>query len=265
MFDSLIETRRAGTRTRAVWPYPVAASMHFLVVGGMVAGSLLALQQVPEFDYPLWYQPTVVSLGPGSDVPPPLGDGGASPRKPVVSSSGRPAAPRDVLQPGKLPQAPPVPAAPEGGIEDAIPGLAPGGTGIPGLGGIGTGVPWGVEGGLGDGPAGGQGGGSGRVEPVARAAPVEIAPDMVPPVLVRKVPPEYPAMARSARLAGFVVLQAVVGEDGSVGDVTVLRASSPLFVDAALGAVRQWRYRAALQNGRPVRVYFTVRVEFQLK
>ena len=88
---------------------------------------------------------------------------------------------------------------------------------------------------------------------------------MVPPVLVRKVHPEYPAMARTARLPGFVLIQAVVGEDGGVAEVSVLRASSPLFVDAAVEAVRQWRYRPALQSGRPVRVYFTVRVEFQLK
>jgi protein TonB len=122
-----------------------------------------------------------------------------------------------------------------------------------------------VEGGFGDGSGDGLLGGDGRVEPAGPPAPVAVAPDMVPPALVRRVQPAYPAIAIAARLPGFVVLQAVIGEDGSVEDVTVLRASNPIFVRSAVDAVRQWKYRAALQSGRPVRVYFTVRVEFQLK
>ena len=263
MFDTMIETRRAGSRTRAIWPYPVAASMHFLLVGGMIAASLLILQQVPEFESPFLHQPTIVSLGDVPGVPPPLGEGGLRRQAPAAAPENRPAVPRETVQPREFPQAPPEPAAPAEAIEDAVPGVASSGPGLPGFEGNGTGVPWGVEGSLGDGA--GLGLGDGRVEPVPPAAPVEITPDMVPPVLVRKVSPGYPAMARTARLSGFVVLQAVIGEDGAVDDVTVLRASSPLFVDAAMDAVRQWRYRAALQSGRPVRVYFTVRVEFQLK
>jgi protein TonB len=266
MFDTMIETRRAGTRTRAMWPYPVAASMHFLVVGGTLAASLLALQRAPEFESP--FPPvfvTSVELGTGPSAPPPLGEGGPSRNAPAVIPRERPATPQEIVQPREVPPAAPAPAGSEDTIEESIPGLSRPGLGVPGLDGDGTGWPWGVEGGLGDGPGGGLVPGDERVEPSGPPAPVEVTPDMVSPVLVRKVKPDYPALARAARLPGFVLLQAVVGEDGCVEDVKVLQASSPLFGDAAVEAVRQWKYRPALQSGRPVRVYFSVRVEFQLK
>jgi len=69
-----------------------------------------------------------------------------------------------------------------------------------------------------------------------------------------------------ARLEGNVILQAIIRSDGSVGNVEVLRTNRPSmgFEDAAISAVSQWRYKPALQNGRPVEVYFTVFVDFKL-
>jgi protein TonB len=68
-------------------------------------------------------------------------------------------------------------------------------------------------------------------------------------------------------VAGRVILQAIIRQDGSVGDIQVL--SSPGknfgFDEAAVEAVRQWRYKPGLQNGKPVDVYFTVVVEFTLR
>jgi protein TonB len=80
------------------------------------------------------------------------------------------------------------------------------------------------------------------------------------------VEPEYPELARVARVDGQVILQAIVRKDGSVGDVTVIRANRPNlgFEDNAIKAVSQWRYQPALQNGKPVEVYFTVVVDFSL-
>jgi len=262
MFDALIETRGTGVRSRAIWTVPVAASVHFLVVGGAIAASLLALQQVPEFQNPFGLQPICMGLGDGSILPP-LGEGGVKPKSTETALRRQPEARRDAVQPSAIPEAAPASAAAEEAIEDALPGTSASGAGFAGIEGNGSGVPWGAPGSYGEGLGAGPGTGGGRVD--APPAPLELTPDMVPPVLVRKVPPGYPELARTARLPGFVLLEAVVGEDGGVDDVTVLKASSPLFVDAAVGAVRQWRYRPALQNGRPVRVYFTVRVEFQLR
>ena len=96
-------------------------------------------------------------------------------------------------------------------------------------------------------------------------APVELTPEMIRPVLLHKVSPVYPEVPRRARIQGRVTVQAVIGPDGSVESADVLRSSNPFFDDAALSAVRQWRYRPATMNGVPVRVYFTVEVGFVLR
>ena len=63
-----------------------------------------------------------------------------------------------------------------------------------------------------------------------------------------------------------LILQAIITSDGSVGQIEVLRTNRPNmgFEDAAILAVTEWRYKPALQNGRPVEVYFTVFVDFKL-
>jgi protein TonB len=92
--------------------------------------------------------------------------------------------------------------------------------------------------------------------------------DVTNPKLIEetKISPEYPELARVARLEGNVILQAIIHSDGTVGDLQVLRCNRPGmgFEDAAVDAVQQWRYEPATQNGRPVEVYFTVFVEFKL-
>ena len=92
--------------------------------------------------------------------------------------------------------------------------------------------------------------------------------DVTNPNLIQesKIDPEYPELARVARLEGNVILQAIIHTDGSVGQIEVLRSNRPNmgFEEAAIEAVQHWRYEPALQNGRPVEVYFTVIVEFTL-
>lgn len=77
------------------------------------------------------------------------------------------------------------------------------------------------------------------------------------------VAPVYPAVAISARISGTVIIEAVIGTDGSVRDAKVLR-SIPLLDAAALAAVRQWRYTPTTLNGVPVAVVMTVSVRFEL-
>jgi protein TonB len=76
--------------------------------------------------------------------------------------------------------------------------------------------------------------------------------------------PEYPGAARAARIEGTVILDAVIDVNGSVRDVRVLR-SIALLDQAAVAAVRQWRYTPALLNGIPVPVIMTVTVTFKLQ
>lgn len=87
---------------------------------------------------------------------------------------------------------------------------------------------------------------------------------VVPPAKIRDAAPVYPAIAQSARVSGVVIIQATIGVDGAVVDATVLR-SVPLLDQAALEAVRQWRYTPSRLNGEPVAVVMTVTVNFQLR
>src|SRR5271167_249171 len=92
---------------------------------------------------------------------------------------------------------------------------------------------------------------------------VEIPSDISQGLLIYKVQPTYPPLARQARVQGTVVLQAVIDKDGSIKDLTVT-SGHPMLVQAALDAVKQWRYKPYYVNGEPALVGTTINVNFQL-
>jgi protein TonB len=81
--------------------------------------------------------------------------------------------------------------------------------------------------------------------------------------LIHKVQPDYPPLARQARIQGPVVLQAVISRDGAIENLQVV-SGHPMLVQAAVQAVRQWRYRPYVLNGEPVEVETQVTVNFIL-
>lgn len=100
----------------------------------------------------------------------------------------------------------------------------------------------------------------------ARAAqaadqPLRIGGNVKPPERVKYVAPVYPAVAAAAKVSGVVVIEAVIGPDGSVTEAKVLR-SIALLDQAALTAVKQWKYTPTTLNGKPVPVIMTVTVSF---
>jgi protein TonB len=97
----------------------------------------------------------------------------------------------------------------------------------------------------------------------AAPAPVRVGGAIKPPRQTKRVDPEYPSMARSARLQGIVILEVTIGTDGSVTDARVLR-SIPLLDTAARDAVRQWQYEPTIVDGAAVPVLMTVAVRFTL-
>src|SRR5688500_10953401 len=101
--------------------------------------------------------------------------------------------------------------------------------------------------------------------PVQAAPPEPVRPggNLRPPQKTHHVPPVYPTMAQAARVSGVVILEALIAEDGSVREVKVL-SSKPLLDEAAVAAVRQWRFTPTLLNGVPVQVIMTVTVNFTL-
>jgi protein TonB len=81
--------------------------------------------------------------------------------------------------------------------------------------------------------------------------------------LLSQVPPVYPPLARQARIQGNVVLHVIIGPDGRVKEITLI-SGHPLLVQAAIDAVRQWRYKTTMLNGFPVAAGTTATVTFTL-
>ncbi|MCK4511088.1 energy transducer TonB [bacterium] len=85
-----------------------------------------------------------------------------------------------------------------------------------------------------------------------------------PPVVVKRVYPVYPEMARQAELEGVVVLKVAIDEFGQVKEVLVLQSVDGLD-EAAMDAIYQWQFKPAEQRGVPVPVWFAVPIRFSLR
>ena len=81
--------------------------------------------------------------------------------------------------------------------------------------------------------------------------------------LLRKVIPEYPALARAAMISGIVRLIGTIGEDGTIRNLQLV-SGHPLLARAAMEAVGQWIYKPTLLNGKPVEVIAPIEVTFSL-
>lgn len=126
------------------------------------------------------------------------------------------------------------------------------------------------------------------VPQTASTAPTETIPPPPPPVLpppeapsggvyaavppggtqpeeVDRVIPRYPAAARAAGAAGAVVIRGIVRKDGTIDNVEIIKDLPYGLGDAALDAVRRWRFRPATFRGDPIDVYYTVTVNFRLR
>ena len=93
--------------------------------------------------------------------------------------------------------------------------------------------------------------------------PVPVGGDVQAAKLIKKVVPQYPALARMARVSGTVHLLGIIAKDGTIQRLQVV-SGNPLLVQAAVDAVRQWVYRPTLLNGEVVEVIAPIDVIFTL-
>jgi len=101
-------------------------------------------------------------------------------------------------------------------------------------------------------------------QPSAPAAPLQVGGDVKTATLLSSVAPIYPQIARNQRVSGDVKIDALIGADGRVSTTKVI-AGPALLHQAAVDAVRQWKYRAATLNGQQVPMHLTVTVQFRLQ
>jgi protein TonB len=229
-------------------PAPVVAS----IVGHAVVLTLVVVLPLMYAANRLPKVPTMMAFVATPPMPPP-----PPPPPLAVKAVGKPVAAR--------PQAPPnpgtfvIPLEAPSSITPEPPGTLYSGEG-------------GVEGGIEGGVAGGIVGGLVAAPPPPLPPPAPPAPQPVVPVriggnlsapaLVKRVEPTYPDLAVMAKVSGMVILEAIVSADGTVESVKVLR--SVKFLDnAAIEAVKQWRYSPLILNGVPTPFVLTVTLNFR--
>jgi protein TonB len=85
-----------------------------------------------------------------------------------------------------------------------------------------------------------------------------------PSQLIYRVNPAYPELASRIHVSGVVCLEAIIDEEGNVTDITVL-SGHPLLRDAAVEAVKQWKYTPTVQNGEPAPILASIQIAFRLR
>jgi periplasmic protein TonB len=230
-------------------PAPVVAS----IVGHAVALTLVVVLPLMYATDHLPKVPTMMAFVAAPPVPPPP----PPPRTPARTAE-KPASPRPQSAPSAgtfvvpleapsaiVPEPPAAMYSGEGGVEGGIEG----------------GVAGGIVGGLVAAPPPPPP--PPAAPPAPRlATPVRIGGNLSAPALVKRVEPIYPDVALMAKVGGMVILEAVVDANGTVESVKVLR--SVKFLDnAALEAVKQWKYSPLILNGVPTPFVLTVTLNFR--
>jgi protein TonB len=138
----------------------------------------------------------------------------------------------------------PPPSAGPAGVVGGVPGGVPGGAMGGVLGSVMSSVPT-------------------AVPKVATPQRVRVSQGVSQGLLIHKVQPQYPPLARQARIQGTVVLQALIGKDGNIQNLHVV-SGHPMLTNAALEAVKEWKYKPYYLNGELVEVETTINVNFTL-
>jgi protein TonB len=247
MFDELVESSPVKKKTNKPWTILVSTMVQTLLLGVMILIPLIYTEALPKTML------TTFLVAPPPPPPPPPPPA-AQPIQKIVRPVAR------LMQAGKL-QAPTViPKSVTMIKEEEMPPDV-GAVGV--VGGVPGGVPGGQAGGVLGGIIGGAPGAGLPPPPPPQQQRIRVGGNVQQALLINQVRPVYPPLAKQARISGVVRLQAIIAKDGSVQELQVLQGH-PLLVQAALDAVRQWRYRPTLLNGEPVEVVTTVDVVFTL-
>ena len=245
MFDLVTGEARHLPR-HATLPIMMSTTAQVFVVGAAIAIPLLLVaDKIPEI-------PTMMAFvaAPPPPPPPPPPPAPAQP-KPTEARPTPSVATNEAAAPVEAPTAIAEARPDDEGADVGVPGGVEGG--VPG------GVIGGVVGGIADAPA------PPPPPPPATRGPVRIGGQIQTPALVKRVEPDYPNFAVSARLEGVVILEAIVDQEGKVTEVKVLRSVHPLLDREAEMAVKQWRYKPLVLNGIRERFILTVTLSFHLE
>jgi periplasmic protein TonB len=246
--DCLVESSKLERGRREI-ATALSVTLQLLLIGTMLIVPLLFTEDLPKQQLL-----TLLVAPPPPPPPPPPPAAPAAARVHEIQSDlvgGQLRTPTRI--PSKVQmiheeEAPPVEAA-TGGVVGGVPGGIPGGQ----LGGVIGGI---IS----------QTASLNAVPKLSVPAPpkrVRISQGVTKGLLLTRVEPSYPPIARAGRIEGEVVLAAIISKDGAIKNLTLV-SGHPMLVPAAIEAVSQWRYRPYLLNGEPVEVETTIIVTFVL-
>jgi len=240
--DSLLESS-GRLKTKRKWTTVLSFVLQCLLIGVMILVPLIYTEALPR-------QQLMTFLVATPPPPPPPPPPAAMPVR-VVKVIQTDIINGQLRTPTKIPEKvamikeeaapPPMTTA---GVIGGVPGGVPGGS----LGGVMGGI-------IGNTPV--------AVPKVAMPTRVRVSAGVQQGNLISQVRPTYPAIAKSARIQGAVVLQAEISKQGTIENLRVI-SGHPMLVQNALDAVKQWRYKPYLLNGEPVPVETTITVNFTL-
>jgi len=251
--DSLLEVS-GGQRKRRTWTTFLSFVLQCLVVGVLLLIPLWFTEVLPRQQLLTFLE----APPPPPPPPPPASPATASAKVLKVTSD---IANGQLRTPSKIParvqmikedEAPP-PVAISGGVVGGVPGGIPGGQ----LGGV----------------IGGIISSTSNLAAVPKILPklaapavqrVRISQGVTKGLLIYRIDPTYPTVARQARIQGSVVLGAVIDKDGNIENLELV-SGHPMLAPAAINAVKLWRYKPFLLNGQAVEVETTITVNFQLQ
>jgi len=234
MFDDLVLSGKTK-KTHKSWTVLLSSVVQALILGVMILIPLIYTEALPKALLTTF----LVAPPPPPPPPPPA------------------AAPVKVIRPKIIPTqtmtAPRVIPKNVAIVKDEAPDLA----GVDGGFGVAGGAAGGVLGGI-------LSGASGPAPPkIAAPARIKVGGSVQAAKMLRQTLPVYPQIAKTAHVAGTVILHAVISKDGTVQELQYV-SGPPLLMKAAMDAVRDWRYTPTQLNGDPVEVDTTISVVFSL-
>ncbi|HUC29039.1 MAG TPA: TonB family protein [Candidatus Acidoferrum sp.] len=240
--DSLIESG-GKLKTKRGWTSIVSFTIQIMIIGVMILIPLIFTEALPRTQLMTF----LVAPPPPPPPPPPA----AAPVKVVKVIQ------TDIVN-GQLRTPTKIPQKVQMIKEEEAPPPVMASTGVVG------GVPGGVPGGSMGGVIGSVLSSTPTVAPkIAAPQRVRVSSGVQSGLLIRKVNPAYPPLARQARIQGTVILQALISKDGNIENLQLI-SGHPMLAPSAIEAVKQWKYKPYLLNGEPVEVETQVQVNFTL-
>jgi periplasmic protein TonB len=241
-----------GGKTRKTWTVLVSFIAQIVVIAIAILIPMIYFDALPKS------QLTSFLVAPPPPPPPPPPPAAAPPKVvkviPRQFDAGRLMAPKAVPKEVAMIKEEELPPPSSGGVVGGVPGGVPGGTAGGVIGGIIGSVPTAAP----------------PPPPPPPSAPKPVTPQRIrvggnvqQAKLIRQPKPIYPPLAKQARISGVVRLNAIIGKDGTIQNLTVA-SGHPLLVPAAMEAVKQWVYQPTLLNGEAVEVVTQIDVNFTL-